>query len=48
MVFKDINRRDVSKVGDDIIPSSNSVREETIHVSERFKFVFMNGVTTID
>ena len=32
MTFKDINRWDVWKIPDDIVPSLNSIREETYHI----------------
>ena len=35
MTFKDINRWDVWKMPNDIIPSFNSIREEAIHVPAR-------------
>ena len=47
MTFKDINRWDDWKIHYDIIPSSNSIGKETIHVPARLASYFMEVIINI-
>ena len=47
MIFESTNRWDVMKMCDSIIPRSDCVREETIHVSECFAPYSMKCIAII-
>ena len=47
MTFKDINRWDVWKMPNDIIPSFNSIRGETIHVPSRLASYFVKVASNV-
>ena len=47
MTFKDINRWDVWKMPNDIIPSFNSIREEAIHVPVRLASYFVKVASNV-
>ena len=47
MTFKDINRWDVWKMPNDIIPSFNAIREEVIHVPARLASYFVKVASNV-
>ena len=47
MTFKDVNRWDVWEMPNDIIPSFNSIGEETIHVPAGLASYFVKVILDI-
>ena len=45
VIFKFINRWDVIKISDNIIPRGNCIRKKAIHVSKWFTSYFMESIT---
>ena len=47
MVVKNINRRDVFEMRDDVIPRIYSVQEKAIHISVRFASYSMKSINIV-
>ena len=47
MAFKDSNRGDIWKMGNDYVPRIYPIREETIHVSTWFTSYFMKCIVVV-